>query len=118
MVESINSGSILFPRQGDQVEDTNRKSGAEAAIRSDSLRNVEPEKTQANSDRVDLSDAARQLANLAQDINGATPESGTIPAERLAEIVQRLHDGYYDNNAVREEIAQRILPDLASDTTE
>ena len=118
MVDSISSGNVQFPQRGEQVEDTAGKQGADAVRRTDEHRNVEPEKTQAKSDRVDLSDAARKLADLAQDLSGATPESGTIPQERLAEIALRLRDGFYDNDAAREEIARRILPDLGSDLTE
>jgi anti-sigma28 factor (negative regulator of flagellin synthesis) len=118
MVESINSGSIQFPQRGEQVEDANGKQSADAIKRPDTPGKATPEATQAKSDRVDLSDAARKLADLASDINGATPESGTLPPERLAEIAQRLHDGFYESDAVREDIARRILPDLESDPTE
>ena len=118
MVESISSGSVQFPQRGEQVENTNGKHGADAVRRADEHRKVEPQKTQAKFDRVDLSDAARKLADLALDISGATPESGTIPPERLAEIALRLHDGFYETETAREEIARRILPDLGSDPTE
>jgi hypothetical protein len=118
MVESINSGSIQFPQRGDQIDDAEGKLGAEVTKRAESQRKVESNKATSHTDRVDLSDAARKLADLAQDITGTTPESGTLPPERLAEIAQRLRDGYYDNDAVREEIARRILPDLESEATE
>ena len=118
MVESISTGSFQFPRNGEQVEDTAGKLGAKEVRRTDEHRKVDADKAPAKPDRVDLSDAARKLADLALDTAGATPESGTIPKERLAEIAQRLQNGFYNNDAVREEIAQRILPDLGSNPTE
>jgi len=57
-------------------------------------------------DRVDLSEAAKALA----DREEARP-SGSLSPERLRDVVTRLASGFYDRPEVRAEIARRALRD-------
>ncbi|MDZ4257286.1 MAG: hypothetical protein U0974_04530 [Gemmatimonadales bacterium] len=41
--------------------------------------------------------------------SGADIPSGTLSAERLAEITQRIADGSYDSEAAREAIAKKVV---------
>jgi Anti-sigma-28 factor, FlgM len=59
-------------------------------------------------DRVEVSDAARALSDLAQA--GGTPSS--LSAERLKQVLARLRDGTYDRPATLDAIARRILDEL------
>ena len=57
-------------------------------------------------DRVELSDAARALAEP-----GAAAGSQIDP-ERLRAVLARLADGHYDSAEVRDAIARRLVADL------
>jgi hypothetical protein len=60
-------------------------------------------------DRVELSDAARDLAERL----GVDPAAlSALPAERRQQILERLAQGYYDRPEVRDEVARRLLGDL------
>jgi anti-sigma28 factor (negative regulator of flagellin synthesis) len=63
-------------------------------------------------DRVEISDAARRLASGAEAVSGQTRVKGTLSPDRIAAVTQRINEGYYDREGIREEIARRVLKDL------
>ena len=68
---------------------------------------------------ITLSSAARALAEAPQpDDTVDVPPQGTISAERLREVLDRLNAGYYDRPEVQDRIARRLSKDLGSQPTE
>jgi hypothetical protein len=70
-------------------------------------------------DAITLSSAARALAEAPQpDDTADVPPQGTISAERLREVLDRLNAGFYDRPEVQDRIARRLSKDLGSQPTE
>jgi hypothetical protein len=63
-------------------------------------------------DQVELSEAARQLAERLGVEPGAL---AALPPERLKHILERVAQGYYDRPEVRDQVARRLLGDLEPD---
>lgn len=65
-------------------------------------------------DRVEISSAARSLAETAETGRADTAEitESVVPTDRLRTVLQRLSDGFYDAPGVRRALAERIAPDL------
>jgi hypothetical protein len=68
-------------------------------------------------DRVELSDASRSPVEQAGETAGAPPQ-GTISAERLREVLDRLKTNFYDRPEVRDQIARDLAKDLGAQPTE
>ncbi len=105
-VDSINPrGSRIQPRRASEKRVTEAPAaGKRAAGESDT--------SSARGDRVEISDAARKLASGAEAANGSGKAKGTLSPERIAAVTQRINEGYYDREGIREEIARRVLEDL------
>ncbi len=65
-----------------------------------------------SSDRVEISDAAKLLAGGVTGTSSKGSVTGTLSAERIAQITERISEGYYDRPEVRDTIARRVIPDL------
>ena len=72
---------------------------------SDATRPPEPKAKSDRSDRVQIADAGRALA----DSLASSEQAGEFSPERMAEIRQRLLEGAYESVQVVEEVARRIL---------
>jgi hypothetical protein len=60
---------------------------------------------------VELSTASKSLVERAGGVaNG--PPSGTLPAERLKQILARVESNFYDRPEVRDTIASRVATHL------
>jgi hypothetical protein len=75
------------------------------------------DKEQAAEDRVELSDTSRSLVDKAGETSGAPPH-GTISAERLREVLDRLKANFYDRPEVQDRIARGLSKDPGSQPTE
>ena len=64
------------------------------------------------SDRVEISDAAKLLAGGATGTGAKNGVAGTLSPDRIAEITERISEGFYDRPEVRDTIARRLMPDL------
>ncbi len=62
-------------------------------------------------DRIQLSEAAKLLTEERLTAAAGRP-SGTLPPDKLALVSQRLLEGFYDTDAVRQAIAEGLLKDL------
>ncbi len=112
MIHSINSGGIQVPPEGQPIEQTGNQQRTDAVRATGDGQPSHAEAAREKTDRIELSDAARKLASEAPDVSPEITQSGTLSPERLATVTKRLSEGFYDNEAVRNEIAQRLLPDL------
>jgi anti-sigma28 factor (negative regulator of flagellin synthesis) len=63
----------------------------------------------APADNVEVSSAAHELHEA---VGAGEIPSGTLPAERLAEISKRIASGHYDSDAVRDDTVRGIAEDL------
>lgn len=79
-------------------------------INNDRLNNVNSKKvsTSYGSDNVEISDEARKLAEQAQ-IREAVEASPDIREDKIAEVKERLQNGYYDNEEVLNDVAAKLL---------
>ena len=116
MVDSIHSNGMPVPPEGRPIEQTGKDNRVDAAGAGHGRQQSEAARDQI--DRVELSDAARRLANETGDAAGEVTESSTLSPERLSTVTKRLSEGYYDNEAVRYEIARQLMPDLRTHTGE
>lgn len=105
-VDSINpKGSRIQPRRASEKRATEAPgAGTRPAGESDT--------SSAKGDCVEISDAARKLASGTDAASGSTKVRGTLTPERIAAVTQRINEGYYDREGIREEIARRVLKDL------
>jgi len=105
-VDSINPrGSRIQPRRAGEK-------GAIDGVKAREQTGSESDTSSAKSDRVEISDAARKLASGPDAVGSRENVSGTLSAERIAAVTQRINEGYYDREGIREEIARRVLKDL------
>ena len=118
MIDSIHSNGIPVPPEGRPVEKAGNEPRPDAVRTTGNTHNAEAEPARDTKDKIELSDAARRLANEAADVSGSVNGSGTISPGRLSTITKRLREDFYDTKAVRNEIARRLLPDLRSQTGE
>ncbi len=88
-----------------------RRVGEKRAVGGDASRGSvgESETSTSKSDRVEISSAAR---NLASGSGSVTRTKGALSPDRIARVTQRINEGYYDREGIREEIARRVLTDL------
>lgn len=66
-------------------------------------------------------DQKTHKAGLSQEQTGETagaPPQGTISAERLREVLDRLKTGFYDRPEVRDQVARGVTRDLDARPTE
>ena len=89
----------LRPEQAKPVRETTPASGAKQPVK--------PEVKPDRSDKVQISDAGRALAESLQP-TGAENAAELSP-ERVAEIRRRLLEGAYESVHVVDEVARRIL---------
>lgn len=68
-------------------------------------------------DTVDLSDASGSPVEQAGE-RAEAPPYGTISADRLREVVERLESNFYDRPEVRDRIARGMARDLGPQRTE
>lgn len=105
-----------------------------SALRSDQLRNssvaridpasrgrtVSDEKTEANADRVEISDKAREAlsdARSTEELSFARKALDNVPElseERTAQIQDRIKSGYYNRADVLNMVAERLGSDVAA----
>ncbi len=116
MVDSIHSNGMPVPPEGRPIEQSSRENRVDAVGAGHGRQQSEAARDQI--DRVELSDAARRLANEAGDAAGEVTESSTLSPERLSTVTKRLTEGFYDNEAVRYEITRQLMPDLRTHTGE
>jgi hypothetical protein len=109
-----NGGSPADPGRLDASHAARRSS---PAIRDDKGDAAPPNQGRTAADRVELSDASR---NLVEQAKGAaeTPPSGTVSAERLRTVLARIDSKYYDSAAVRDQVAHHVAKDLGPTPTE
>ena len=108
MVDSIHSHGAHLPERGGSIRDPAKSEDAKAPIGAGPQ--ASDGESKERTDRVELSDAARKLADQTQKTEDVP--RNTLSPERVAEITKRLRDGYYDTEAVRTETARRLLKDL------
>jgi len=60
---------------------------------------------------------SRRLVEQAGETGGAPPQ-GTISAERLREVLDRLTTGFYDRPEVRDQVARAVTRDLDTRPTD
>jgi len=60
-------------------------------------------------DSVELSDAARALAETA---GPGAPAGASLTPERLRTVLDRVTQGFYDRPEIRDAIARQVAPDL------
>jgi hypothetical protein len=77
-------------------------------------RRAEPEPIPRDTDRVELSQAARELQRPALE----PAEVSSLTAGQLQGILERLSQGFYDRPEVRDEVIDRMTADLERDPTE
>lgn len=65
--------------------------------------------TAARSDSVQISDAGKALAAQQAEAAGPAASKGSLSAERIAEIRQRILDGAYNSVEVVDQVARRML---------
>ncbi len=118
MVDSIQSSGIPVPPEGRPIEQTGNQQRTDAVRATGDGRQALPETAREKTDKIELSDAARKLASEARDVSPEITESGTLSPERLTTVTKRLNEGFYDNEAVRNEIARLLMPDLRTQTGE
>ncbi len=118
MIHSINSGGIPAPPEGQPIEQTGNQQRTDAVRATGNGPDTHAEAAREKTDRIELSDAARKLASEAPDVSQEITESGTLSPERLTTVTKRLSEGFYDNEAVHNEIARRLMPDLRTQTGE
>lgn len=112
MVHSIHSSGTPVPPEGLPIEQTGNQQRTDAVRATGDGYDTHAEAAREKTDRIELSDAARKLASEAPDVSPETTESGTLSPERLTTVTKRLSEGFYDNEAVHNEIARRLMPDL------
>ncbi len=110
MIDSIHSNGLPVPPQSRPVRQSEQPLDALRAA--EDGHQHESQGARERNDSVELSDAALELADQAGSIHGDVPGRSTLSAQRIATIVDRLNQGFYDGETVRSEIARRILPDL------
>jgi len=112
-----NAGAPLAPephstQQTGETGVVRRTDGGDGAARS---RDIQPVV-----DRVEISDAARTLAQqAASDVVAPqsveeTPPSGEISSDRVRAIMGRLTEGFYDTADVRNHVANGVRTDLSN----
>ena len=117
MVDSISRGGGPVSPHGRPIRETDQQQGPDALKASRDPQRSNAEAAQGG-DNVQLSEAARTLAEQARAVSDTVRTSGTVSADKLAVISKRIQDGFYDTEAVRHEIARRLLPDLKSGVLE
>jgi hypothetical protein len=70
-----------------------------------------PETARPQVDTVELSAASKGLVERA-GASADAPPSGTLSADRLKEVLQRVESSYYDRADVRDKVADRVAKDL------
>ena len=65
----------------------------------------------ARSDSVELSEAARALANGGVEATGKV-EGSTLSPDRLRTISERINSGFYDRPEIQNQIADKIAQDI------
>ncbi|MFP4687242.1 MAG: flagellar biosynthesis anti-sigma factor FlgM [bacterium] len=91
-IEGVNSTQIIQKLKGIE-KSARQKSGAEQSA--------------GRSDRVNISNNAR-LARTVARAQKAIQEAPEVRADRVAEVKERLAEGYYDSPEVIDEVAQSI----------
>lgn len=118
MIDSIQSSGIPVPPEGRSIEQAGNQQRTDAVRATGDGHDTHAEAAREKTDRIELSDAARKLASEAPDVSQEITESGTLSPERLTTVTKRLSEGFYDNEAVHNEIARRLMPDLRTQTGE
>jgi hypothetical protein len=112
MVDSIHSSGTPVPPEARSIEQGGNQQRTDAVRATGDGNGTRAEAAREKTDRIELSDAARKLASEARDVAPEVTESGTLSPERMTTVTQRLSEGFYDNEAVHNEIALRLMPDL------
>lgn len=82
-------------------------------------RDAADEKTETRSDRVELSDGARNVSRSSEELSFARNALQNVPKlseARTAQLQDRIRSGYYNNADVLQTIAERLGNELAGDS--
>jgi hypothetical protein len=114
-VDRVNANNVPQPDAGRLDASQAARRSAQAA--EDQTASAAPAQGKPAADTVELSAASKSLVEQAGD-TGDVPPSGTLSAERLKTVLDRVESNFYDRANVRNEIASRVAKDLGPSRSE
>ncbi len=112
MVYTVQSQGIRISPEGRSAKQAENDRRVDAIRAKEGGHRAEPNTKSDKKDSIEFSDAALKLADQASNGSSKVARSETLSPQRLNTITSRMADGFYDSEAVRNEIARRLLPDL------